>query len=157
MRFIRLGLFRIALWALLLLTLFPILWVVLTSIKPADISQALPPVWSFRPTLSNYRDVLGGNTYTSQSFSVLLVHSAVVTIASTLLGLAVGIPAAYSLARVKFRGKRFTANWILSTIMFPPAVSVVPVFIIASRLGLMDTFPVLVILNRAGFPGGNFI
>jgi ABC-type glycerol-3-phosphate transport system permease component len=153
MRFVRAGLFRLLLWAILLITLFPVLWVVLTSIKSADISQALPPVWHFHPTLANYRNVLGGNTYTSQSFSVLLVHSAIVTVAATLLGLAVGIPAAYSLARVKFRGKRFTANWILSTIMFPPAVSVVPIFIIASRLGLMDTFPVLIIPYAAfGLP-----
>ncbi len=153
MRLLRASLFRLVLWALLLITMFPLLWVVLTSIKPADISQALPPVWHFHPTLANYRNVLGGNTYTSQSFSVLLIHSAVVTVAATSLGLAVGIPAAYSLARVKFRGKRFTANWILSTIMFPPAVSVVPVFIIASRLGMMDTFPVLIIPYAAfGLP-----
>src|SRR5579875_1434819 len=153
MRFVRASLFRCLLWALLLIMLSPILWVVLTSIKPADISQALPPVWHFHPTLANYRNVLGGNTYTSQSFSVLLVHSAIVTVSATLLGLAVGIPAAYSLARVKFHGKRFTANWILSTIMFPPAVSVVPIFIIASRLGLMDSFPVLVIPYAAfGLP-----
>jgi multiple sugar transport system permease protein/sorbitol/mannitol transport system permease protein len=153
MRIVRAALFRLLLWVLLLITLFPLLWVVLTSIKPAGISQALPPVWHFHPTFANYRNVLGGNTYTSQSFSILLVHSAIVTVASTLLGLAVGIPAAYSLARVKFRGKRLTANWILSTIMFPPAVSVVPIFIVASRLGLMDTFPVLIIPYAAfGLP-----
>jgi ABC-type glycerol-3-phosphate transport system permease component len=90
---------------------------------------------------------------TSRPFGVLLVPSAIVTISSTLLGLAVGIPAAYSLARVKFRSKWFAANWILSTIMFPPAVSVVPVFILTSRLGVMDSFPVLIIPYAAfGLP-----
>jgi len=138
-------LFRIALWGSLLLILAPVGWVMLTSIKPTQISQALPPVWNFTPTLQNYFDVLGGNTYTSQHFGTLLLHSIVVTVASTALGLLVGIPAAYALARIKFPGKKGTATWILSTIMFPPAVSVVPIFILASKLHLTDTFPVLIV------------
>jgi len=138
-------LFRIALWGSLLLILAPVGWVMLTSIKPTQISQALPPVWNFTPTLQNYFDVLGGNTYTSQHFGTLLLHSIVVTVASTALGLLVGIPAAYALARIKFPGKKGTATWILSTIMFPPAVSVVPIFIVASKLHLTDTFPVLIV------------
>jgi ABC-type glycerol-3-phosphate transport system permease component len=139
------GLFRIILWGSLLLILAPVGWVMLTSIKPTQISQALPPVWNFTPTLQNYVDVLGGNTYTSQHFGTLLLHSIVVTLASTALGLLVGIPAAYALARIKFPGKKATATWILSTIMFPPAVSVVPIFIIASKLHLTDTFLVLIV------------
>ena len=125
----------------------------LTSFKPPEISQALPPVWDFAPTWRNYRDVLTGNTYTSQVFGVLIIHSLIVTIASTLLGLAVAVPAAYALARIRFMGKRAAADWVLSTIMFPPIVSVIPVFIFASRLGLTDTWPVLVIPYAAfGLP-----
>jgi len=138
-------LLRVAVWMVLLGVLFPILWMVLTSIKPTDVSQALPPVWDFTPTLANYVNVLTGHTYTSQAFSILLLHSAVVTAACTLLALTVGVPAAYALARLRFRAKRATAMWILSTIMFPPAVSVIPVFIFAGRLHLMDTYPVLII------------
>lgn len=136
---------RLALWSALVAAMFPLLWVFLTSFKPAEISQALPPVWDFRPTLQNYRDVMTGNTYTSQVFGVLIIHSFIVTVASTLLGLAAAVPAAYALARIRFAGKRGAANWILSTVMFPPIVSVIPVFIIASRLGMIDTWPVLVI------------
>ena len=136
---------RLVLWSAMAAVLFPILWVLLTSIKPSEISQALPPIWYFTPTLQNYRDVLTGATYTSQIFGVLIIHSFIVTVASTLLGLAAAIPAAYSLARMRFAGKKAAANWILSTIMFPPIVSVIPIFIIASRLGMTDTWPVLVI------------
>ena len=144
---------RLVLWASLLVMLLPISWVVLTSFKPTELAQVLPPVWNFTPTLQNYRDVLTGNTYTSQVFGELLVHSIIVTVASTLLALLTAIPAAYALARVKFNGRQATANWILSTIMFPPAVSVIPVFIIASRLGLTDTWPVLVVPYAAfGLP-----
>jgi ABC-type glycerol-3-phosphate transport system permease component len=144
---------RLVLWSAMAAVLFPILWVLLTSIKPSEISQALPPIWDFTPTLQNYRDVLTGATYTSQVFGVLIIHSFIVTVASTLLGLAAAIPAAYSLARMRFAGKKSAANWILSTIMFPPIVSVIPIFIIASRLGMTDTWPVLVIPYAAfGLP-----
>ena len=144
---------RLVLWSALATILFPLFWVLLTSFKPPEISQALPPVWDFLPTWRNYRDVLTGNTYTSQAFGVLIIHSLIVTLASTLLGLAVAVPAAYALARIRFMGKRAAADWILSTIMFPPIVSVIPVFIFASRLGLTDTWPVLVIPYAAfGLP-----
>jgi ABC-type glycerol-3-phosphate transport system permease component len=144
---------RLVLWSALAATMFPLFWVLLTSFKPPEISQAVPPVWNFTPTLQNYRDVMTGNTYTSQVFGVLIVHSFIVTLASTLVGLAAAVPAAYALARIRFAGKRAAANWILSTIMFPPIVSVIPVFIIASRLGLIDTWPVLVIPYAAfGLP-----
>ena len=147
------GLLRLLLWGSVAVVLFPVLWVVLTSIKPPELSQALPPVWDFTPTLQSYRNVLGGNTYTSQAFGTLMAHSFIVTVSSTLLGLIVGVPAAYALARFRFRGKKSTANWILSTIMFPPAVSVVPIFILASKLNLTDTFPVLIVPYAAfGLP-----
>src|ERR1700722_8880891 len=139
------GAIRGALWIVIAITLLPILWIALTSLKPAEITQALPPVWNFSPTLRNYQDVLSGNTYTSQVFGVLLLHTIIVSVVSTGLALVVAIPAAYALARLRFRGKHFTSNWILSTIMFPPVVSVIPVFILASRLGLIDTWPVLVV------------
>ncbi|MCW6508763.1 carbohydrate ABC transporter permease [Lichenifustis flavocetrariae] len=152
-RLIANGLFRLLLWGAVAVVLFPVFWVVLTSVKPPELSQALPPVWNFTPTLQSYSDVLGGNTYTSQAFGTLMAHSLVVTVASTLLGLIVGVPAAYALARFRFRGKKGTANWILSTIMFPPAVSVVPIFILASKLNLTDTFPCLIVPYAAfGLP-----
>ena len=134
--------------------LFPILWVVLTSIKPADISQALPPVWSFTPTLDNYprRARRRRPTRRKPSACSLFIASSSPSPRRCSASL-VAVPAAYALARLKFRGKQATANWILSTIMFPPVVSVIPVFIIASRLGLTDTWPVLVIPYAAfGLP-----
>ena len=153
MRFLANGLARLALWAWVAIVAFPLLWMVLTSFKPPELSQALPPVWDFTPTLQSYRDVLAGSTYTSQAFGALIVHSIIITVASTLLALVAAVPAAYSLARMRFAGKRTAANWILSTIMFPPIVSVIPIFIIASRLGLTDTWPVLVIPYAAfGLP-----
>jgi ABC-type glycerol-3-phosphate transport system permease component len=64
---------------------------------------------------------------------------------STLLAIVVGLPAAYALAQPRFGPRRALANWILSTIMFPPVVAVIPVFLLAGKLQLLDTLPVLVI------------
>ena len=133
--------FRILLWLAVLAMLFPILWMILSSLKPPDIVQAIPPIWSFTPTLQNYNDVLTGST----SMTALVVHSAIVAALATVLTLAAALPAAYALARIRFRGKHALASWILSTIMFPPVVSAIPVFIVVGQLGLMDTYPALVI------------
>jgi len=132
---------RLILWLYVCAALFPILWMVLSSFKPPDVVQAIPPIWSFTPTLQNYNDALNGTA----SMGTLITHSLAVAVLTTLLTLATGLPAAYALTRVRFRGRRFVGNWILSTIMFPPVVSAIPVFIIVGRLGLMDTYPALVI------------
>lgn len=133
--------FRVALWLCALAALFPILWMILSSFKPQDVVQAIPPVWSFTPTLQNYADALTG----SASIGALVIHSFVVATLSTVLTLLTALPAAYALTRIRFGGKRFVGDWILSTIMFPPVVSAIPVFILVGKLRLTDTYPSLII------------
>jgi multiple sugar transport system permease protein/sorbitol/mannitol transport system permease protein len=136
---------RMAVWAWIVLAMVPFVFMLVTSLKPGSIATSVPPEWSFSPTLSNYTDVLSGNTASSQAFLPLLVHSAIVAVAATALALVVGLPAAYALTNPRFRPRRFLGNWILSTIMFPPIVAVVPVFVLAGQLQLTDTYPVLII------------
>lgn len=123
----------------------PIYWMISTSFKSAHDVLALPPrLFFFEPTLQNYEAVLSGQA-SAQGFVRPLANSIIVSLGATLLALLLGFPAAYVLARVSFRRKRFLAMWILSTTMFPPMVAVIPVFLIAGRLGVVDTFPVLII------------
>jgi ABC-type glycerol-3-phosphate transport system permease component len=140
-RFTDLVLLRVLLWLIVLAALFPILWMILSSFKPADVVQAIPPIWTFSPTLANYVDALFG----SASIGALVLHSLVVATLATLLTLITGLPAAYALTRLRFRRKQFVGNWILSTILFPPVVSAIPVFILVGKLGLTDTYPALII------------
>ncbi len=140
-RFTDLVLLRVLLWLIVLAALFPILWMILSSFKPADVVQAIPPIWTFTPTLANYVDALFGGA----SIGALVLHSLVVATLSTILTLITGLPAAYALTRLRFRRKQFVGNWILSTILFPPVVSAIPVFILVGRLGLTDTYPSLII------------
>ena len=132
-------------WVWVLLALVPFIFMVTTSLKPRGAAQAIPPQWIFVPTLEHYATVLGGATSASQAILPLLGHSAIVAIATTILTLGVGLPAAYALTLPTFRARRFLSQWILSTLMFPPVVAVIPVFILAGQLNLTDTYPVLVI------------
>ncbi|MEA2536820.1 MAG: multiple sugar transport system permease protein [Chloroflexota bacterium] len=136
---------RVAIWLIILASLLPIYWMVTTSFKNPDAALQIPPnVIGFSPTLDNYVQLLGGAT-TARGFGRLLLNSIIVAVASTGLALALGLPAAYALARVRFRGKRQLAMWILSTTMFPPIVAVIPVFLIAGNAGFIDTYPVLIV------------
>ena len=121
----------------------PLVWMVTTSIKPEGYAQTIPPTWQFQPTLQHYVDVLRGAAVTP--FGPLLLHSVIVAVGSTALALVLGLFAAYALARLRFRGKRFLAMWILSTIMFPPVVAVIPIFIMAGRLQLIDRYLTLIV------------
>jgi multiple sugar transport system permease protein/sorbitol/mannitol transport system permease protein len=131
------------LWIWVLLAMVPLVWMVTTSVKPKGYAQTIPPTWAFSPTVQHYIDVWQGKSVTP--FAPLLLHSLIVAIASTALALVLGLLAAYALARVNFRGKRTLAMWILSTLMFPPVVSVIPVFIMAGRLQLIDKYPTLIV------------
>ena len=136
---------RVVLWAWLLICMVPLVFMLLTSIKPAGIAKQIPPVWFFTPTFSNYTQALAGGTGTSVGFSRLLMNSMVITAGSVILTLVLAIPAAYALSLRSFQQRKGFSSWILSTYMFPPILSVIPIFIYAGKLGLIDTYPVLII------------
>jgi ABC-type glycerol-3-phosphate transport system permease component len=136
---------RSLMWVWLLLSLFPLFFMVVTSLKPEGAARTRPVQWFFVPTLENYVNVLSGGAGTSVGFDRLLFNSAAVTLGSTILTVAVALPAAYALSQPAFRARKRLSSWILSTYMFPPIVAVIPVFILAGEVGLIDTYPVLIV------------
>ncbi len=136
---------RALLWAWLLAALSPLVFMVSTSFKPSGIAKALPPKWLFTPTLEHYQSVLSGGSGTSVGFDRLLFNSVAVTLGATLLTVALAVPAAYALSLRSFGPRKAISSWILSTYMFPPIVAVIPVFVFAGKLGLIDTYPVLIV------------
>ncbi len=136
---------RIIVWLAIAFAMIPLVFMVTTSIKPAGLAQSIPPKWLFSPTLEHYLNIFSGQTASAQAFLPLLANSAIVSIASTALTIALGLPAAYALARLHFQGRRFLAMWMLSTIMFPPIVAAIPIFVYAGKLQLIDTYPVLIV------------
>jgi ABC-type glycerol-3-phosphate transport system permease component len=89
--------------------------------------------------------VLAGGSGVSQGFGQLLLNSAIVSIGATALTVLLSVPAAYALSMRTFRPRKRISEWILSTYMFPPIVAVIPIFVFAGKLGLMDTYPVLIV------------
>ncbi len=124
--------------------LAPVYWMLTISLKREVDQFAVPPLWfSFTPTLEHYRDA-----FLNRAFGQYLITSAIVAVSSTLCALLIGTLAAYALARFKMPGRldRKLALWILSTRMFPPIVTAVPLFLMMRDLGLLNTRASLVIL-----------
>ncbi|SDL73529.1 carbohydrate ABC transporter permease [Nonomuraea jiangxiensis] len=119
--------------------LVPILTVVLNSVKsPPDIFSATPRL-AFTPTGDNFAKVLG-----ELRFQDYLVNSTLVALGSTALSIAVGVPAAYALARLPIRGREWWAWLILFTRMVPAVALVVPMFVIFQSVSLLGTYAALV-------------
>jgi multiple sugar transport system permease protein len=98
----------------------------------------------FAPTLENYREVLGEG-----SFTRYLTNSLIVGVVSTLITLVLGCMAAYGLARFRFKGRKTIAYTTLLLRTVPLAVLAVPVFMLWSRAGLINSLPGLVLLYVA--------
>jgi sorbitol/mannitol transport system permease protein len=129
-------------WAVALLLFFPILWTVLTSFKPEPVAVASPPVFvGFDWTLKNYVDVQNQRDYFDYFW-----NSVIISLGSTILGLLIAIPAAWSMAFVPGRRTKDLLMWMLSTKMMPAVGVLVPIYLMARDLGLLDTRIVLVII-----------
>ncbi|WP_247047170.1 carbohydrate ABC transporter permease [Arthrobacter rhizosphaerae] len=135
-----------------LVALVPIVWLVLGSFKtPTELSARppllLPESWG----ISNYTDAL-----TRFDFTTYLFNSTVVTIAATVLTLAINSMAAYALAKYNFRGKNGLFLLTLATIMIPLQVILIPVYQVVASLGMVNTLWGLII-PAAATPTGVFI
>ncbi len=124
--------------------LVPFLWAVLNSIKTLEStfqSGAVIPFLQFKPTLNSWRQVL-----TDTGVLHALLSSIVVSSGATILVLLIGIPAAYSLARFEFPiASRDITLWFLSQRVLPPAVVLVPFYLMMVYFGLIDTWTGLII------------
>src|SRR5688500_16099843 len=122
--------------------IFPIVWLGLNSLKNRLDMFARPPLWfQFAVTNENYVA-----TFVDRPFVTYMWNSLVVAASSTLLSMLIGVPAGYALTRFAFgKAKRHIAFWILSTRMMPPIVTVIPIYLLFSYLGLLDTKISLVI------------
>jgi multiple sugar transport system permease protein len=123
---------------LLVLVLFPFAWMLQMSLRPSD--DAMGYGLRFVPTLDNYRALWTGHF--PRSFANSVAASAI----STVLSLAVGVPAAYALSRWRFRARRAVALWILATRMAPPIAFTIPFFLAYRYLHLLDTVTGLAII-----------
>ena len=133
--------------AALLAAIGPVYWMVTISLKSEVDQFASPPRWfRFAPTLAHYYDA-----FFTRSFAKYLTTSLTVAGLSTICAVILGTLAAYGLARFKLRSKldQRLSLWILSTRMFPPIVTAVPLFLMMRDLRLLNTIASLVIVYTA--------
>jgi len=129
-------------WAVGFAIFFPILWTVLTSFKTEGEAIASPPSFVFfHWTLENYVTVNARSNYFLH-FS----NSVIISVGSTLLGLLIAVPAAWSMAFVPGKRTKDVLMWMLSTKMLPPVGVLIPLYLIFRDTGLLDTRIGLVIV-----------
>jgi sorbitol/mannitol transport system permease protein len=129
-------------WLVGLLLFFPILWMLLTSFKTEIDAFSTPPSFLFFDwTLENYAAVQERSNYLAHAW-----NSVVVALGSTLLAMAIAIPAAWAMAFSPTRRTRGILLWMLSTKMLPPVGVLVPIYLIYRDSGLLDTQLGLVIV-----------
>lgn len=93
---------------LLIVTVLPMFWMVLTSIKSQFAAMQYPPQWwPEQPTLENYRKLLDPGNSTGHDFLLYFCNSLYVATLTTVLGVAVAIPAAHAFSRFRFPGRTF--------------------------------------------------
>jgi sorbitol/mannitol transport system permease protein len=128
-------LMTLAAWSVALLIFFPVLWMVITSFKTEASAVASPPEFlSADWTLENYAEVWARSDYPR-----FFWNSVVISIGSTLLGLAVAIPAAWAMAFVPAKRTKDLLMWMLSTKMMPAVAVMIPLYLVFQRTGLFDT------------------
>jgi multiple sugar transport system permease protein len=139
MKVIRRVLFYLCLFAILSPFMFIFGWMLLSSLKSGVQQTAWPPLFLFKPTLDNYFTV-----FRTIPFLAYLRNSLVISLAATLLGLVLGLPAAYSIARW---GQSRLALAILTSRMVPWISFLLPWYLLFGQLGLVDTHFALIITH----------
>ncbi|MBX3086256.1 MAG: carbohydrate ABC transporter permease [Anaerolineae bacterium] len=127
----------------------PVLWLVITSISPRAELLATPLHWiPQQPDVHNYVEILsptGQPSQTNRTFKASLQNSILVALSVTAISLILGSLAAYAMVRISFRFRTALLLLILATRMIPEVSLVIPLYVIASKLNLLNTPYVLII------------
>ena len=128
---------------LILIFTFPIIGTFLTSLKSnIDISSS-PPKWVFEPTLDHYRNVLYAAGY---NFLKFFLNSLIIAFGASIVTIITTLPAAYTMVRFRV-GKKYFYPFVISLRLIPPILFAIPLFIIYSRVGLIDSIFGLILVH----------
>jgi multiple sugar transport system permease protein len=125
--------------------LFPLLWSFISSLKPEAQIVSYPPKWIPETfTFSNYVTVLKNFPYLSW-----MMNSILMTVASTVFVLVLTTLAAYAFGRLHFRGKKIIFTLVVSMLLIPIQAYIVPLFLLVSKLGILNTYWAIVLVAGA--------
>lgn len=118
------------------ITLFPFLWMLISSFKNLGELYTVPPTWwPEAPSLQNYFNVLF-----ESNVPRYFLNSVIISAGSTAIALALAILASYGFARFKFRGKSLAVGLIIVGQLLPTAAIIVPLYVVLNWLGLLNTY-----------------
>jgi sorbitol/mannitol transport system permease protein len=127
-------------WLVVFVFFFPVLWMWLEAFKTEPQAASSPPTVFFVPTLAEFQEVMSGD------FPPFFINSAIASIGSTLLVLVFGLPAAYALAIRPVKRTQDVLFFFISTRFLPFAASLVPLYLLARDLHLLDNIFALVLI-----------
>lgn len=137
---------RIFLFFMLVYTVLPMAWMLVTSLKTGFAAMQFPPQWwPAEPTLENYWKLLDPANSVGQDFLRYFFNSMWVSTITTILAVVVAVPAAYAFSRFNFPGRTFLFFAVLLRNMFPAVIFLVPLFILMRWLGLVNTHGSLIL------------
>lgn len=126
---------------LFLIVVFPFYWMVVTSLQPQDAVMTVPPqLWPRHATLQNYIDA-----WKSAPWLRYFGNTIFVAVTSTVLSIITSSLAAFAFACIDFRGKEILFDVVLSVMMIPAVTTLVPNFLIITRMHWYDTFYALIV------------
>jgi sorbitol/mannitol transport system permease protein len=136
-------------WGVVFVFFFPVLWMWMEGLKTEPQAASSPPTLFFLPTLSSFQDVLSGD------FPPYFINSAFASLGSTFLVLVLGLPAAYALAIRPIKRTQDALFFFISTRFLPFAASLVPLYLLARDLKLLDNiFALTLIYTTINLPLG---
>lgn len=151
-RMIKRALRKILFWLVLLVILIffmaPLIWLISTSFKNYIDAFAMPPKIIFQPTLENYIEVLN-----KANFFLYMRNSIICAVVPTAIGIVLGVPCAYAIALLKLKNPKNLSFFFLSARIAPPIMSLLPLYIIFSRIGIVgDKLPIIIMYTLMCIP-----
>lgn len=127
---------------IILIWAFPVIWVIMTSLKDRTEIFTIPPTIFFKPTLQHYIEAL-----IDQDILQSVMNSLLVACGTTLVTLLIAVPAGYAFARVHFRFRDRLSFFALMAQMAPPIGLIIPCFILLNKVQMLDTFTGLIAVH----------
>ena len=128
-------------WTIVLAVVFPLIWMIVTSVKPQSELFSIPPTLMPETiTFEHYRRLL-----IDTPFLQYFRNSMILAVTTTVVVVVLGTLGAYSLVRFKYRGRETLATLVLFTYLMPSVVLVIPLYLMMAKLGLANTLASLVI------------
>jgi multiple sugar transport system permease protein len=129
---------------LVVVSLYPVVWLLAVSLQPPSGAFQLPPKFIFVPTFENYARLFADSRFASS-----LLNSLLVAVPATIIAVVAGALTGFALSRYAFRGRSAVTGMLLVARLVPAFAIVIPTFLIYNRLNLLDTIPGLVMAMAA--------